>query len=252
MPFWWLKSTMETKAKTESPVSKKNSHDTVEALEKKISIKFKNKKLIEEALTHKSYAMEKGSGTFNERLEFLGDSILNAVITEFLFKRYPEEDEGKLSKLKSHLVAKPPLIRWGKEIKIGQFIRMSVGEALSGGRERDSIIANTMESLIGAIFLDHDFEKSKEFILKKFSQIKRIVETDYKSRLQEIIQKKYRVPPTYVLVEETGPDHDKTFNIEVKINKKILGSGTGKSKKESEQAAAQYALRKMRSQGIKT
>lgn len=222
------------------------SASPLEALEKKIKIKFKNKKLLEEAMTHKSFSMEAGGGLFNERLEFLGDSILNASVTDFLFRRFPDENEGKLSKLKSHLVAKPSLVKWAKDLKIGPFIRMSSSEESTGGRERDSIIANSVEALIGAIFLDQGFDKAHEFILEKLAQKKRIVETDYKSRLQEIIQKKYQMPPSYRLTGEDGPDHDKTFHMEVCIKKKLLGRGSGKSKKESEQAAAREALRKIR------
>ena len=223
-----------------------HSHQTLELFEKKINIKFKNKKLIEEALTHKSYAMEIGNCAFNERLEFLGDSILNTAITDFLFKKYPKDDEGKLSKMKSQLVAKPPLFKWAKEIKLGSFIRMSEGESITGGRERESTLANAMEALIGALFLDQGFEKAYQFIVKKYSQKKRFIETDYKSKLQEFIQKKYQIPPTYILIKETGPDHEKIFEMEVKIKKKFLGEGSGKSKKEAEQRAAYFALKSIK------
>ncbi len=227
------------------PLDQSHPH-SLESLEKKIGIKFKNRKLLEEALTHKSYSTEDANTSFNERLEFLGDSILNASVTDFLFKRFPDEDEGKLSKLKSHLVAKPSLVKWAKEMKIGPFIRMSSSEESTGGRERDSIIANSIEALIGAIFLDHGFDRAHAFILQKLSQRKRIVETDYKSKLQELIQKKHQMPPTYILIGEDGPDHNKTFHMQVRIKKKLLGQGQGKSKKESEQSAAWAALKKIR------
>jgi ribonuclease-3 len=218
----------------------------IEALEKKIGVKFKNRKTIEEAMTHKSYAMETGQGPFNERMEFLGDSILNAAVTDLLFKRYPDEDEGKLSKYKSLLVSKPSLVKWAREMKLGAYVRLSESEDSTGGRDRDSILANAMEAMIGAIFLDQGFEKAHKFVVDKFSQKKRIVETDYKSKLQEIVQKKHGIPPTYVLVDEEGPDHDKTFHMQVLVKKKALGRGAGKSKKESEQNAAREALRKIR------
>ena len=223
----------------------------VEALEKKLKIKFNDKKLIEEALTHKSYAMENGGLPFNERLEFLGDSILNTAVTAYLFKRFPKEDEGKLSKLKSQLVARQSLVGWARELKIGVFLRLSESEDLTGGRERDSLLANVMEALIGAIFLDQGFEKAEAFVLKKFGNKKRIVETDYKSKLQEIIQKKHKIPPSYAVLGETGPDHDKTFEVEVLIKKKALGQGKGKSKKEAEQDAAHDALRGLRLTGTR-
>lgn len=225
----------------------KDFPQSFETLESKTGIKIKNKKLLSEALTHKSYAMERDLNIpFNERLEFLGDSILNAAITEFLFKRFPSLNEGRLSKFKSLLVSKASLYKWGKELKIGNFLRMSESEEVSGGRERDSNVANVMESLIGALFLDQGFEPARAFVLKKFSQRKRIIETDYKSKLQEIIQKKYRIPPTYVVTHSSGPEHAKTFHTEVRIRKKMLGQGSGKSKKESEQSAAYNALKRIR------
>ena len=221
-------------------------HGSVESLEKKIQISFDDKKLLEEALTHKSYAIERGAGAFNERLEFLGDSILNTSITAYLYKRFPKDDEGRLSKLKSQLVARPSLVQWARELKIGPYLRLSESEDLTGGRERDSLLANVMEALLGAIFLDQGFEKAQEFVLKKFGKKKRIIETDYKSKLQEMIQKKYKIPPSYVVLGEIGPDHDKTFQIEVHIKKKTLGEGKGKSKKEAEQDAAHNALKALK------
>jgi ribonuclease-3 len=216
----------------------------LETAENKIGVKFKNKKLLIEALTHKSYAMETDmSIPFNERLEFLGDSILNAAVVEFLFRRFPQHNEGKLSKFKSLLVSKASLYKWGKEIKISSFLRMGESEEICGGRERDSNIANVMEAIIGALFLDQGWEPARAFVLKKFSQKKRIVETDYKSRLQELVQKKYRMPPQYTVIHSTGPEHAKTFHIEVRLKKQALGQGMGKSKKEAEQSAALRALR---------
>ena len=240
---------MEGRLLSAPPHSKKaGSALPLEFLEKKIQIKFKNKKLLEEALTHKSYAAESG-GTFNERLEFLGDSVFNAVVTHFLFARFPDEDEGKLSKLKSQLVARPSLAAWGKELKVGFYLKLSQSEDHAGGRERESLLANVMEALIGAIFLDQGFEKARDFVLQKFSRKRHIVETDHKSKLQEIIQKKYKIPPAYAILEESGPDHDKTFKMEVRIKRKFLGSGEGKSKKEAEQNAAKNALKHIRENG---
>lgn len=221
----------------------------LEELEKTIGIKFKNRKLLEEAVTHKSFAAESNE-TFsvrdNERLEFLGDSVLNTAVTEFLFLRYPEQDEGRLSKFKSQLVARPSLVEWAKELNLAPYLRLSLSEEQTGGRERDSLLANAMEALVGAIFLEHGFEKAREFVLKRFSKRKRIIEKDYKSKLQEIIQKKYKILPTYTLLSETGPDHAKVFRMEVCIRKKYLGEGQGKSKKEAEQRAARSALKNLR------
>lgn len=225
---------------SESTLSKK-------LLEKKIEIHFQNEEILEEALTHKSLSIEKGGIPFdNERLEFLGDSILNMIVTEHLYKRFQKENEGKLSKLKSQLVSRSTLAEWGKELKVGSFLRLSENEQLSGGRKRDSLLANAMEALIGAIFLDQGFEKVREFVAPYFEKKKRIVEKDYKSKFQEIIQKKYKVPPSYSVLSESGPDHSKIFHIEARVKKKIFGEGKGKSKKEAEQSAAKNALKKLK------
>jgi ribonuclease III len=217
-----------------------------ELLEKRLRVRFKNRKLLEEALTHKSYAIEKGLKSFNERLEFLGDSVLSAVVAHYLFKRYPVDDEGRLSKLKSQLVAKPTLVVWAKEIGLGQYLWMSPGEEATGGRTRESLLANAFEALLGAMFLDAGFPLVQRYVVRLLSKKKRIVETDYKSKLQELIQKRYKVPPHYVLVSETGPDHAKVFLMEVRIRQRLLGQGDGRSKKEAEQAAAYMALKKIR------
>ena len=126
---------------------------------------------------------------------------------------------------------------------MGSYLRLSEGEAISSGRDREALLADAMESLIGAIFLDHGFEKAREFIIKKYSQRKRIIESDFKSKLQELIQKKFHTPPTYTVLSVTGPDHEKVFNIEVRIQKKVMGTGSGKSKKDAEKNAAKIALR---------
>ncbi|MBI2118216.1 MAG: ribonuclease III [Elusimicrobia bacterium] len=225
-----------------------NSCD-LESLEKKIKIKFKNKKFLEQALTHKSYGMTHPGIDFNERLEFLGDSVLNTAVTDFLYKRFPNEDEGKLSKYKSLLVSKPSLFRWAKDFKIGAYLKLSENELLTGGRERETILADALEAVIGAIYLDQGFEKASALVKEKCAEKKRIIQTDYKSKLQEIIQKKHKIPPTYSLLKETGPDHEKIFQIDVRIKKKKLGVGQGRSKKEAEQSAAHDALKKIKNGG---
>ncbi len=222
------------------------SREDAAPLEKVVRRVFKNRKLLEEALTHKSYAIEKGSKAFNERLEFLGDSILAAIVAHYLFKRYPDEDEGKLSKLKSQLVARPSLVVWAREIKLGQYLWMSDGEEATGGRDRESLLANAFEALLGALFLDGGFPVAQRFIVRLVSKKKRIIETDYKSKLQEIIQNRYKLPPAYTLREQKGPDHNKTFVMHVFVRRRLLGIGEGRSKKEAEQAAAWEGLKKIR------
>lgn len=214
-------------------------------LEKAIGVRFANPTLLEEALTHKSYAMEHGSERFNERLEFLGDSVLSAVVAEHLYLRYPKDDEGKLSKMRSLVVAKPSLVIWAKELKLGQYVYLSQGEEHSGGRERPSLLANTLEALLGAISLEAGYDAAKQFILKRLKKKQRFVETDYKSHLQEVIQRREQTPPDYRLLREYGPDHNKTFEIEVWARRQRLGQGEGKSKKEAEQSAARDALRRL-------
>jgi len=209
-----------------------------------IGYSFKNKKLLEEALTHKSYSTEQNNRSSNERLEFLGDSVLGLVVCFFLFRKFPQKDEGFLSKLKSHLVSRKNLTLWAKKIRLGSFVYLGEGEILSGGRKKDSILANALEALIGAIYLDAGFQETYKFIANWLrSQDLKVLFCDYKSSLQEIIQKKYKKPPVYVLVSSEGPEHKKIFTVKVKIKNRILGSGSGASKKEAEQNAAKKALK---------
>lgn len=212
-----------------------------------MGVQFKNRALLEEALTHKSYAMERGrDALFNERLEFLGDSILSAAVANYLFNRYPDSDEGRLSQLKSMLVSRVSLTAWGREIGLGQFLRLSEGEHATGGRERSSIVGNAMEAVLGAMYLEAGYEAAQKFIEKMLSKRRRMINPDYKSRLQEWAQKKYKIPPDYRVLRSYGPDHAKTFEIDVSIGNVSLGTGTGKSKKESEQAAAHDALQRLK------
>jgi len=217
-------------------------------LERLLGVKFKTQAHLIEALTHKSFAMERISENipFNERLEFLGDSVLSTAVAHYLFDRYPNADEGKLSQLKSMLVSRPTLTAWGREIKLGQYMHLSDGETSTGGRDRDSILGNAMEAVLGAMYLEAGFDSVKKFVDKWLSKRKRLVTADHKSKLQEWAQKKFKIPPNYVLRRSFGPDHAKTFEIEVIVNEDIRGLGTGKTKKEAEQIAARDALRKIR------
>ena len=216
---------------------------SVPSLEDGIGFKFKKPELLQEALTHKSYASEQKLPAFNERLEFLGDSILAAVVAHELFERHPGEDEGRLSKMKALLVSRPSLAKWAADLDLGRYIRMGAGEETTGGRSRPSILANALEALIGAIYLDGGMDAAARFIRRWLrAQDEAPAETDHKSRLQEIIQKKHKVPPQYELTKAVGPDHDKTFQVTVRMGRAVLGTGSGKSKKEAEQAAAEDAL----------
>src|SRR5882672_1326597 len=193
-------------------------------LEKILGVKFKNTALLEEALTHKSYAMEKGGHlAFNERLEFLGDSILSAAVAHYLFEKYPDVDEGRLSQLKSMLVSRPSLTVWGRDVGLGQYLRLSEGEHLAGGRDRNSIVGNAMEAVLGAMYLEAGFGPTQKFIDKLLSKRKRLVSVDFKRRLQEWAQKKFKIPPDYRVRASFGPDHAKTFEIEVRVSNDFLG-----------------------------
>jgi ribonuclease III len=215
-------------------------------LEEVIGYRFKRPQHLREALSHKSFASESKSGVFNERLEFLGDSILAAVVAHQLYIDYPGEDEGSLSKKKSQLVSRPSLAHWAAELNLGAYLYLGVGEETSGGRSRLSLLGNALEALIGAIYLDGGYEAAENFIRQWcMGRHSRLEETDYKSRLQEVLQKKYKVPPAYELARAAGPDHDKTFEVLVRLGKKQLGRGTGKTKKEAEQSAARDALQMM-------
>lgn len=215
-----------------------------------IKYKFKNKKFILEALTHSSYSNENKSYLFNERLEFLGDSVLGIVISDYLFQKEQDLPEGELTKLRANIVCEESLSDVAKEINLGSHILLGRGEEATGGRDRISILADAFEAVIAAIYLDGGIENAKEFILDHMEaiiqdSIKGRIFRDYKTHLQEVIQSQGESNIIYNLVEEIGPDHNKRFVMEVKLNDETLGSGEGKSKKEAEQLAAKQALRRM-------
>lgn len=219
-----------------------------EKIQDELNIHFSNQSLLQEALTHKSYAFEKGLRVNNERLEFLGDSVLSTVVSEILFKEYESVDESVLSKLKSYLVSKNTLSRWARKIKLNKYILLSTSEKASGGEKKDSILVGSFEALIGAIYLDKNLDAVKSFIVENFLKKEKIPfeDVDYKTRLQEIVQKKYKVLPVYVVIKEEGPEHNKTFVSEVKIMGEVLGVGKGKTKKQSQQLAARQALHNLK------
>ena len=215
-------------------------------LEKKIGYVFSNKALLKQALTHSSYANEqkiRKNGDY-ERLEFLGDAVLELISSEFLFKQYPDMTEGKLTKLRSSLVCEPALAQCAKEIDLGSYMLLGKGEEATGGRYRESIISDVMEALIGAMYLDGDSQTARDFICKYIlSDIeKRMLFHDSKTVLQEIIQTKPNQKLVYELIDEIGPDHNKEFVVEAVLNGKKIGFGQGKTKKSAEQKAAYEAI----------
>ncbi len=218
--------------------------------EKVIGYRYKNKKLVKEALTHSSYVNEgRNKNKNNQRLEFLGDSVLSIVVSEHLFTHYTHLPEGELTKLRASLVCEKSLHEFAKKIELGKYLMMGKGEENTGGRVRASILADAFEAVIASIYLDGGLENAKTFVLKfipKTLDVKKSTySSDYKTALQEIIQKNREEKIEYVTISELGPDHDKVFNVEIHLNSNVIGVGKGKSKKQAEQFAAKEALELM-------
>lgn len=219
-------------------------------LEKKIGYKFENFDLLVNAMTHSSYANEHHisyTGN-NERLEFLGDAVLEVTSSEFLFHKYPDLPEGKLTKKRASMVCEPTLALCAREIPLGDYLLLGKGEEATGGRKRDSIVSDAMEALIGAIYLDGGFANAKEFINRfvlKDIENKQLF-YDSKTTLQEIVQGQFEEDVRYVLVKEEGPDHNKSFYVEAILGEKVLGQGCGHTKKAAEQKAAYCAIKKLK------
>ena len=214
-----------------------------------IGYTFKNEKLLKCAFTHISYANERGVES-NQRLEFLGDSVLSFVVAEKLYSLYPKADEGALTEMRAALVCEKSLAAFAREIELGKFLFLGKGEQQNGGRERPSILADAFEALLAAIYLDGGMEVARNHVMRFVKdEIKNhTVEEafhDYKTQLQEIIQKNPGEELSYILVAEEGPDHDKNFTVEVRLNSNVIGQGSGHSKKQAEQSAAKKALELM-------
>lgn len=223
-----------------------NNTGKLKELEKIIGYSFENFDLLDMAMRHSSYTNENKMKRLecNERLEFLGDAVLELVSSEHLFKSYPEHPEGELTKLRASLVCEPTLAFCARQIPLGEYLKLGKGEDATGGRKRDSIISDALEAVIGAIYLDGGLEHAKAFILKYILddiEHKQMF-FDSKTILQEIVQGSLEEEITYVLVDEEGPDHDKTFTTEVQIGDKVKERGTGRTKKAAEQAAAYHAI----------
>lgn len=223
--------------------------------EKKIGYEFKNKELLETALTHSSFANEHRVHD-NERLEFLGDSVLSVIISEHIFKRLVDVKEGDLSKFRATLVCESSLASIAKKISLNQYIKLGKGEAASGGSQRPSIVSDAFEAVLAAIFLDAGIEFAKQWVLDLMhDSIDDVLAgkgyDDYKTMLQEKVQKGNTGKVTYRTVAETGADHNKSFAVEVLIDGEMISRGNGKSKKDAEQHAARMALKKMQKKNAK-
>ena len=215
-------------------------------LQKNIGYVFRKEELLRQALTHSSYAHEKNLKQLmdNERLEFLGDAVLEVVSSEFLFKNHPEMNEGQMTKLRASLVCEQSLAACARQLELGSYLLLGNGEDLTGGRERDSILSDAWEALIGAMYLDGGFTSAKEFILKYVLQDiehKKLF-YDSKTMLQEVIQNKYKKTLHYVLLSEDGPDHNKVFTVQAYMDDTPLMTGKGRTKKSAEQNAAYRSL----------
>ncbi len=220
----------------------------IKNIENILGIEFNNKGVLITALTHSSYANQFKDVKYNERLEFLGDSVLQLCITQHLFNSYKDKSEGELTKIRALIVCENSLHEVARKINLGSFIRMSKGEESTGGRERTSIQADCVEAIIAAIYLDKGLEVANNFIFKYFAEIiekaiKHEIILDFKTKLQEILQKNGEVEIKYELDRYEGPPHRRKFFTTVIIDNKIMGNGYGYSKKESEQCAAKEALK---------
>ena len=221
----------------------------MEAFEKKLNYTFKNKELLETALTHSSYANEqRGGAVCNERLEFLGDSVLSIIVSDYLYNNF-SLPEGRLTKLRASLVCEKTLCRFSRSLQVGQFLKLGRGERATGGADRDSLLADEFEAILAAIYLDGGMEPAKKhvmrFVLEELRHMEHENFKDYKTELQEVIQRNPEENLHYVLTGQSGPDHNKQFTVEVRLNSNVIGVGTGHSKKAAEQAAACKALELM-------
>ncbi len=228
----------------------------LQELQRRLGVAFRRPRLLAQALVHRSYRPEGeshgGRGqelapTSNERLEFLGDAVLGQVVAEHLYRDFPGWSEGELTKLKAAVVSEIALSEVARRLSLGRFLVMAKGEEQSGGRERPSLLSDALEAIIGATYLDRGLRAARELVLRVLAEPMRALERDkhrrdYKTLLQELTQERHKLPPVYRVVAEQGPDHDKTFVVEVRFRRHLLGEGAGKSKKQAEQKAAKTAL----------
>lgn len=230
---------------------KENIVADIKTFQKKIGYQFQNEHLLLQALTHSSYANEKHMKKLsdNERLEFLGDAVLEIISSDFLYKNYPQKPEGELTKLRASIVCEPTLALCTEAIHLGDYLYLGNGEDLTGGRQRKSILSDALEAVIGAIYLDGGFANAKEFVLKYILtdiEHKQLF-YDSKTILQEIVQgDEHSGKLEYVLVDESGPDHNKNYTVEARIGSKSYGCGEGHTKKAAEQEAAYQAILALR------
>ena len=218
-------------------------------LEEKLGYRFRDRGLLEHAMTHSSYANEhRGAGlTSNERLEFLGDSVLGVVVADYLFQKHPDMPEGELTRTRAALVCEGSLHEVAKSLRLGRYLRLGKGEDAGGGRRRPSILADATEAMLAAVYLDGGMEAVRPIIraLILDKEREKSVDRDYKTALQELVQRRPGAAVSYRLVRETGPDHCRSFEMEASVDGSVIGTGEGRTKKEAEQMAAKAALEKL-------
>ncbi|MBL7050048.1 MAG: ribonuclease III [Nitrospira sp.] len=230
-----------------------SSSKNLTGLEQVLGHTFKNKSLLKEAITHKSFAHEQHriKTSYNERMEFLGDSVLELIISEYLYECYADFTESDLSRIKSYTVQESTLAETARELDLGSYLLLGKGEDVTGGRNKASLLADAFEAVLAAVYLDSNYKTAREFILKHLSA--KLIEFanndsifDYKTKFQEVSQSLFYVLPQYVTVDTTGPEHEKTFEVQVLINNETYGKGTGRTKKAAAQKAAEQALIQIR------
>jgi len=222
------------------------------SLENELGYEFKDVGLLREALQHSSYVNEQSDPALqdNERLEFLGDAVLDLVITHILMNHFLQTREGELSRMRAAIVNESQLAAVAQKLNLGQYLLLGKGEALSHGEEKSSILADALEAVIAAVYLDGGLKNAFDVIERQFSRVisqvgERLAAEDFKSRLQELVQVRFKTIPHYTVIAESGPDHDKTFEVSLSIGTSLTTHGTGKSKKAAEQAAAQVAFEQL-------
>lgn len=227
---------------------------SLEELEQKIGYQFKNKELLTHAMMHSSYANEHHlpKSRNNERLEFLGDAVLELSSSEYLYHTYPEKSEGELTKMRASLVCEPTLAFCTREIELGSYLLLGKGEELTGGRERPSVVSDAMEALIGAIYLDGGFANAKEFVLRFILNDMEHKQLFYDSKtiLQEMVQGQFEETLSYELLKEEGPDHNKNYEVQAVLGTNVLGKGSGRTKKAAEQEAAYQGILQLRQESV--
>ena len=227
---------------------KLNSQERVRALEERLGTTFSRPELALTALTHSSYANEHPEERLkdNERLEFLGDAVVDLAVSQRLYERFPDAPEGQMSRMHAYLVDTVGLARVARGLKLGELLLLGRGEERSGGRDRNSVLADALEAILAALYLDSGLEAVQSVVDRHFAEVldevSRTFGRDFKTRLQQLVQERLKLPPVYQVVSESGPDHRKIFEVEVCIGSEVFGRGTGSSKREAEQAAARHTL----------